>query len=78
MGTKQAVSGLTICTFYADDIYTVNTRSVQNLSFAFSIIGGFLGIVMTLGNFLIGWLQEHLFYSGLIADIYKCKDFNST
>jgi|LauGreDrversion4_2_1035121.scaffolds.fasta_scaffold190901_1 hypothetical protein len=72
--TRQRVKGYTIASFYFDEVSTNTERQVQNLTYAFSIIGGFMGIITMIMKVMIGWLQEQLFYSGIINEIYKSFD----
>lgn len=52
------------------------SRQVQNLSDAFSIIGGFMAILTVVLKIAIGWYQELLFYSGIINEIYREVDYS--
>jgi hypothetical protein len=42
--------------------------------FAISIIGGFLGIVMTSGGFVMEILQEVLYNSYLVSNLFLTKE----
>lgn len=51
----DSVSGINVVGFYLDETTLTIERQVQNLTFAFSIIGGLMGIVLMITSFVVGW-----------------------
>jgi hypothetical protein len=47
---------------------------VETLSTALSLTGGLLGIIAPLINFLIEWIQRHLYLSELIRRVFYVAD----
>ena len=57
-------------TFALDETSQSFERRVQTLSFAMSIIGGMMGLVISIIIVGMGWMQEQLFYSSIMNKIF--------
>ena len=68
------IQGIDVIGFYLDESVLSIERQVQNLTFAFSIVGGLMGIVLMIAQFFVGLFQEHLFYSSIMRQVYLYRE----
>ncbi|TNV80372.1 hypothetical protein FGO68_gene7330 [Halteria grandinella] len=68
--SNTSIYGLAKITYALDDRTLKIERSVQTLSYIFSLLGGLSGAISLVMQFLIGWLQEKIYLSTLIGQLF--------
>ncbi|TNV80330.1 hypothetical protein FGO68_gene3640 [Halteria grandinella] len=68
--SNSSIYGLAFITYALDDRTLKIERSVQTLSYIFSLLGGLTGAISLVIQALIGWLQEKLYISALIGQLF--------